>query len=403
MSFLEDYNTFTSSLEVPSIFQVWCAYSALSAAAQRKIWIDMGHFQVSPNLYVILVAPPGKCGKSTAMNIVRELLSQIEGIKTKSDSITKEKIYEAMEASAQRFEFPEHRTKVFQHCSLTIFANEMSLLIKRGDKDFVSSLNSLFDSLTSFKHSTKTRGENVLVYPYLNIIGGTTPEWLSTNVHEDVIEGGLSARTVLVFSDRPNPPNPFPFLTTEAKLAKERILLRLHKITTIGGVFKMSDDTHDYYGEWYIKHHNTPVTNNKMAGWWSRKRIHLLKLSMLNALAEHDHLIIELPDMQSAMAVLTLTEPLIEKALRGVGRNVLSPITQDILDIITKQGSIHLAELNLLFRDRVNQQEFKEIIGSIVETGQAHHSVKDGQVYIEVATMFPQKEVKLEEEKGSKT
>jgi len=96
MSFLHDYHTYTESLEVPEIFHVWSALAALSAAAQRKIWLSVGGLlNIAPNIYVVLNAPPG-IGKDTAMNLIRNMLGEFKSIKSKSDSITKEKIFQDM-------------------------------------------------------------------------------------------------------------------------------------------------------------------------------------------------------------------------------------------------------------------------------------------------------------------
>ena len=212
MSFLDDYSTYTESLEVPEIFNLWCSMAALSAVAGRKVWLDLGMMKVAPNLYVVLNSAPGKCGKDTAMNLVRDMLASTPNVFTKSDSITKEKIFEYMESIIKTHPVNNSELKHIIHCSVTIFATEMSLLIKKNDKDFVSALCALFNTIPVLKHSTKTRGENIIINPYLCILGGTTPDWISANVQEDVIEGGLTARTMLIYSDTPRPPNPDPLV-----------------------------------------------------------------------------------------------------------------------------------------------------------------------------------------------
>jgi hypothetical protein len=368
MGFIEDYLLYTESVESPEIFSTWCAYSCLSAAAQRKIWMDMDLFRVVPNLYITLIAPPGRCRKGVSMGIAKELVDSIESIKTKSDSITKEAIFEAMEASVQRFELPEHRTGNFIHSSLTIYANEMSLLIKKGDKDFVAALNSLFDSQIVFKHTTKTRGENKIVNPYLNILGCTTPDWINANIHEDILEGGLSARTMLICMYKPKPPNPEPKLSDESRVAKLRLMKRLNQILNIGGKYRLNKEAREYYNDWYIRHYNIEPPSQKLTGYWHRKATHLLKLSMLTSLAVHDHNEVSLDDVKFALGLLDMSEPCFEEALKGVGRNQLSSHAQDILEFVKMKGSVEQGIVLANFYHTLNEKEFVEIIATLIAT-----------------------------------
>lgn len=384
MAFLEDYQIYTDVLEVPDIFHRWCAYSALAAAAQRKIYLDMGLYSVAPNLYIILNSPPGRCKKSTAMNIVRELLSNVEGVKTKSDSITKEKIYQAMQESIQRAEFPEHKTKIFTHSSLTIFANEMSLLIKRGDKDFVAALNSLFDSISEFKHSTKASGENIIPRPFLNIIGGTTPDWIASNIHEDVIEGGLSARTIIVYSNQPKPPNPWPEISPEAIAARDRVIKRLNDIARLVGRVTTTQDALEFYKQWYIEHYKKAPSDSRLTGYWNRKGVHLQKVATLTAIADRDDLKITGEDFVRALALLNLTEPLIQESLRSVGRNILNPDIQELMQLLEREKRIPVATIIATYSYKLSDAQIAEVLTTIVKMGKAElQTIADGQKLVQ--------------------
>lgn len=371
--FIEDYLTYTEPLEVPTIFNLWCSLSALSAAAQRKIWIELknpgdveGLFKLAPNLYVVLDADPG-VGKDTAMNIVRELLVHIPQIKTKSDSITKEKIYESMEGAFTKFDFPDSRLKTLAHCSLTVFATEMSLLIKRHDKDFVSALNALYNCLSVFKHSTKTRGENIILCPYLTILGGTTPDWVSANIQEDVIEGGLTARTIMIFSNDRSQTNPWPGISVKGMEIRARLIARLEKILGLGGQFEWTNETRKLYSDWYHEHRSQLVKNPVMRGFHTRKPVHIVKVAMLLSLSYKDELVLEPGDFLGAKALIDKVEPSVERALRGAGRNVLNVYAEEMLEVIASapNGQVNLVELLQLFRWKLGRQDFMEVLESL--------------------------------------
>lgn len=366
MPYLDDYKEFTSPLEVPEIFHIWVAMSTLSACAQRKIWLDMGHFKVTPNLYVILDAEPGKCGKSTAMGVSKSLLLKLEKVKTQTGSITMRKVYSTMEEA--RTPFMPNGMADF-HCSLTLFANEMGVLIKGGDKDFVIALNDLFDCQPVLKHSTQHHGTNVIPNPYLNILGCTTPDWIAQNLGADIVEGGFSARAIFVFSSDVSKVNAFPEISDKGREALIRIMHRLQKITELEGEVKFSPGGRAFYKMWYdnfYKPTNYPK-NPKMNGFHFRKRIHLLKCAILMSLAERDDLLITEEDLAITLQLLEITEPSIEAALKGVGRNILSPVAENIYLQVRTAKKISLASLSASNYHQCNAVEFKEMITALTQ------------------------------------
>lgn len=370
-SWLDDYALAVQNLESPDIFHMWCAFSALSSAAQRKVYLDWGHFQVCPNLYIVLVSEPGRCAKTTAMNVARKLVSRVDTIKTMSDSITKEKIYVAMQENSQVFQFTP--TEIFTHCSLTIYASEMSVLIKSYDKDFVGSLNSLFDTINDlpFRHATKHSGSNIIPNPYLNIIGCTTPQWLAENIQEDVVEGGFSSRTIFVYSDTPNKPVPRPSLRPDQVVAIERLIIRLERITSLGGCFTIDPIAAQVYDEWYFKHYASRATNLRMAGYHARKKIHVLKIAMLRSLSIKDQLVITPEDILYAIALLDEVEKPMEIALRGIGRNKLNADMERILRDIQRMPNkkIQVKQLIAMNTFQLRDEELQECIRVMTAMG----------------------------------
>ena len=91
-NWLEAYMAFTHSLESPDEYHTWTALSTIGGAVRRRAYFDMGHFKLYPNLYAVLVGPPGRCKKSTAMRVGRGMLAELPGIKFTTDSITREKL-----------------------------------------------------------------------------------------------------------------------------------------------------------------------------------------------------------------------------------------------------------------------------------------------------------------------
>ena len=85
-SWLDEYMHYTRNQESPALFHKWCGISAVGAALERHISIDMGEegekgaYQVRPNLFIILVADPALCKKSTAIDMMSDLLIEMEAV-----------------------------------------------------------------------------------------------------------------------------------------------------------------------------------------------------------------------------------------------------------------------------------------------------------------------------------
>lgn len=369
MSFFDDYQMYVDPLEVPQIFHLWCAFSAIAAVAQRKIWLDRGHFEITPNLYVLLVGPPG-VGKDTAMNIVRnKLLGKIKDVPMLYDSITKEAIYKEMESRVQMSKLRDG--KMLTHCSLTVFVSEMSVFVKEGDKDFVGMLNNLYNTNDIFEYRTKGAGVNTLPNPYLNILSATVPDWISTNIDQEIIGGGYFARTTVVYCTVKSKLNPDPKLTEAGIQAYHRLLHRLEQIKLLGGQIGFPSDTKRFYEEWYMRHYDdkNKVHDPRMEAYHERKKVLLQKLGIIISLADRDDLVVRVEDLERGLAWLDMTEEGMRAALRGVGRNKLNADMEAVARHVEREGKIRLDELYAKHAHNVRDQDFMEIIFTLQKQG----------------------------------
>src|SRR5712671_3481375 len=74
--------------ESPESFHFWTAVSTIAGALRRRVWINQLHFQWTPNMYIILVGPPGVAAKSTSIRQGLNLLEAVPGINFGQQSLT---------------------------------------------------------------------------------------------------------------------------------------------------------------------------------------------------------------------------------------------------------------------------------------------------------------------------
>ena len=60
IDFIEACIKATTGTPIPDRFSQWTAISAVAGALGRKCWLSMTNYDIRPNMFVILVAPPGR-------------------------------------------------------------------------------------------------------------------------------------------------------------------------------------------------------------------------------------------------------------------------------------------------------------------------------------------------------
>lgn len=352
---------YTAESESPDEYHIWTALSTISGAIRRKAFFNMGYFLLYPNLYIVLVGPPGRCKKSTAMRIGRKLLAQAgPGINFTTDSVTRERLIVDLTQS-----------HADGHSSMTAYSTEFASLLTSSGMDMVVFLTDIYDSPDEWTHKTKIGGTNKIKAPYLNLIGATTPDWIARSLPLDTVGIGLTSRVLFIYQDTPRIKKPFPELSKE-QFELETILARdLQRIALISGQYILDSSAKSYYENWYVTKHQgeRPITDPRLTGYFERKPMHILKVAMLVSAARKDDVVLTEEDIKDSMALLEHIEPAMEKTFAGVGKNPLTQDLQQTLEMITSQPGIEFGQLLDLFKHSLRKEEMEEVLNTLQSIG----------------------------------
>lgn len=365
------YKAYTYELEAPDEYHTWVGLNVLAGAIRRNVWFDMSYFILYPNLYVVLVSPPGVGTKSTAMGVGKKILATIPNIKTSSDSVSRKQLIVDLRNS-----------KVGNQSAMTIYSSEFATLIGTSKIEMVVLLTDLYDCPTpKWEHRTETGGIHIVENPYVNMIAGTTPDQFAKTMPLDVVGTGLASRTIFVWGDEPRvrPWRPTP---NEAQRELAKLLAAdLNHISTLQGEFNISPEANTIYDHWYRELRPTEhrIADSRIASYYARKRSHLLKVSMLMSLSRRDSLIIEAQDVQDALDLLAETERGMPFVYGGVGKNPLAgDINELLVEMLQRPHGATLNELLDKFKYSVRLGEVKEILDTLILT---KHIVLEGNRY----------------------
>jgi hypothetical protein len=361
-SWLDAYLAYTAESESPEEYHLWTGISVIAGALQRHVFFDMGYFLLYPNMYIVLVGPPGRCKKSTAMRIGRDVLKAVPSAKFTADSTTREKLIinlsQALKDGAS---------------AMTAHSTEFATMLTSSGMDMVVFLTDIFDCPPSWEHDTKAGGKNTIKAPFLNLLGATTPDWISRAMPLDTIGVGLTSRIIFVHQDTPREADPIPRLTDAQKALAQILISDLIGIASLSGEYKLSTEADAHYREWYrarLKNPN-PTGDPRLAGYFERKPMHLLKLAMIVAASRRDALVIEEPDMVGAMEILEKIESKMTRVFSGVGKNPLQADKEAVLIAIIEsgKGGMTMGELLGMFNYSLRKDELAEVLDTLMLIG----------------------------------
>lgn len=364
---------FTSGSECPDSYLYWTALATLSAAVQRRIHIKWLYYTFYPNIYVILVGPPGRVHKSSAIKFGRKLLTDCD-IAVAADAATKEAIIREMK---------EHGSGGAN--ALGIFSSEFGSFIAPSGPRMVEFLTDIYDCPDDWQYKTKTQGKDKLPAPYLSLLAGTTPAWIAEEFTSAFIETGFAARTIFVSEKDPRFRRAFADITPEMHDMRDRLVRDLDGIAGLEGEMVWTGDAREWFRSWYEDgEFDKESIDYRLEGYLNRKPTHIVRLSMLLSLAESSGLVLDRRHMEQAKFLLDGIEPTMAQAFASVGRNPVASAQERIAADIKKAGEMTYADLLKDNTHELSKQELDEVLTVLTMTGQVQrdHGRPGGLVYV---------------------
>ena len=372
---LRAFVEFGSYGEAPLKNLFWTGVSAVAGALRRRVWIDQKYFQWIPNFYVIMVAPPGIVSKSTTANIGMNLLREVEGINFGPDVITWQQLITNLSSANSAEPDPREPGAFYPMAAVNYCSDELGNLLNPNDRDLVDALVNLWDGKRGvFKKETKTSGKDSVENPFVNIIGCTTPSWISGTFPEYLIGGGFTSRCVFVYADRKRQLVPLVDEAVPKDFDDQRKLL-IHDLKVIAqlfGEFEITPAAREWNKTWYKHHWEHPtaeLNTDQFAGYLARKQTHMFKLAMVLSAARGDSLRIEAEHLEAAAAMAGAIEEDMPKVFAKIGQNEITRGSSIIIETVYKQPSgVSKTDLyKRLFRN-LSYREFDEALNGAINS-----------------------------------
>lgn len=374
---IEEICLYYQETEVPGAFALWSGLFAVSACMGRNCFIDQGHFTVYPNLYVVLTAGSGVCRKSTAINIVSDLVDRVDPpITILSQRITPEELIGTLSKRS-------NQENIIVEESVGYFiADEVSTLIDKttGMAALIPILTKLYDG-KNFDYSTRSHGKEFVKNPCLGILGGSTLEWIKESFPAHAIGGGFTARIVFVFRSQREREIPWPRKSKENADRFDRIAVDLNQIAKLRGAFGVTEDAIELYSDEYRNFLKEPIASNPLTTRYAERRhVTLLKVATILSASRSDDREITKEDIWRASQILRGAESGREHIMRKIVSEPCGDLCEQIMSLIITRGTISRADLLYETRHKITHKELDVILEGIVESGHVKKTIKDSKL-----------------------
>lgn len=337
MDFIDQFLEYTADVSSPPLFRLWSGIMLVAGALERRVSIKVGRRHSYPNLYVLLVAPPG-VGKSV-IDDVRDLWynAQIPGLKIPAfhvspDSMTKASLIDAL--AGAKVVYTPKGDKPFIYHSLLVAAEEFSVLLPAYDMEYIGTLNGIWNN-KDVHEETRRHGpqrETKIEFPTLNMIGGAQPQWLASLFPEDAWGTGLARRLVMIYAT--DTPHRSIFFNSEIdESLRDKLLVRMGQLSQLAGTMKWTPEAHKQLEDWYMSGDpnmgGAPVPSHTKLQHYNRSRGYFaFKLTIIAACSRSNDMIIEARDVDRALGWMLEAE----RYMPDIFRAMLGKSDKDVLD-----------------------------------------------------------------------
>lgn len=359
---LDAFLFYTKESECPTSYLTWSGLHTLSAITQRRISAPWVYYSIYPNLYIMLIGPPGVTHKNSAIRFSRKALRAANAV-ISSDAISKEALIQMM------------MTRVTdEKNAVTVAPSEFATFMRTSGPPMVEFLTDIFDSEENFEYTTKGSGTQTIPAPFLTMFTGATPGWMSSEFDRTFIEGGFASRTLFIAEVEPRFRKAFAHISDEMRKVYRHLIEDLLVIREIEGEFVWTQGGHDWFEHWYEKVLPTQTFDHRLTGYHGRKAVHLLKIAQLVCInkgttVSADELILDEEVFSRGLELLESIEPNMVRTFRTIGDNPYSTDLQRIADDIRHEGRVKASVIYGLNIHVMEKQTIDEIMMALQAMG----------------------------------
>ena len=364
---INSFMELTDNSEPPLLFRKWAAISAIAAALQRKVRVELGmSLTFYPNLYIVLVGPSAT-GKGTAMKFASDIIEQIPTIRLSAQATSLQALIRRMK-DTNLTDVNINTGEQTYHSSLTIFSTEFTVFLGYHNQELIAALCEWYDCHNRWTYETIARKKEEVVGVWVNLFAGTTPDAIQASLPIESIGGGLTSRIIFVVEEKRGKLVVIPTKTEREIQLQQKLVYDLEAINQLSGIMNYTEGFLKIYSDWcYYADTHRPFQDKKFDGYCGRRRKHLITLSMVCCASHSDEMIVTSDDIERAIELLAEVEMKMGKVFKGMGRSGTSDLLNDAITFIANSAvpDVPLFQFARYFEGDMDKAEMDRVLTTL--------------------------------------
>lgn len=336
---------------------------------------------IYPNMFTLLVGPPAS-GKTNAIRPIRELWARIKSLNLAPDNVTKAALIDALSKALRTI--INSTSEAYTFSSMAVPCSEFGVFFTHHDLEFLSVLNHIYDSPSSYREERRTAGIIEINKPYLVILAGTQPDFLNSFLPDEAWGMGFTSRLIMIYADAA--PAADLFSMTEFK--SSTLAPDLVRIFEKKGEFRWTQNAIDEINAWNRAGCPPRPTHSKLGHYSSRRALHCIKLAMISSASRLGDMIVTVDDFERARDWLIQAEVTMPDIFRAMGQRSDSQVIIDLhYHIYRKWASVQIdkrvpiteQEIYNFLHTRIPSEKIKGMIDVAERTGYIRKALYPGE------------------------
>jgi hypothetical protein len=380
MNLIDHVLDMCDEVETPRSYLRWATLAAISAIIKRQVYVEKYFYRVYPNVYVMLVGPPG-ITKSYATNLSRLMVESVNSTKIVTGQNSIEGILEYI-ASSENDE--KGVPKGNGNAEAFIVADEFTTLVLDNPQAF-SILTDLYDSCYKDEWPKRLKSGTIkLKKPYVTMITATNIAHFNDKLRQVDVEGGFIGRTMVILEKERYRINSLlrkPKMIFDVTKVREELI----RISKLEGEFKFDkDSTLVFFENWDREFKEQ--TREDTTGIFKRMPDSVLKVAMLNTIAEGDELVFTKARLERAIEICRGLITNIRSVTAGVGSAANSQAMVHFMQCLIGAENHRMEHKTMLNRNysHFDTYELAKIVETLTQAGVIRMDISGSHRYYQM-------------------
>lgn len=379
------------SYAYPEKFLRWAAVSAVAGALERRTWIYYKNAQIYPNLFIMLIGPPGS-GKSKSAGEAMRYLACIKELSFSPNDINPASFITYLEEVGARKSF-SYKGIEYRHSATFLYASEAINTLGEKYGSIIKLLTDLYDCGHNGWHkdkawhkTTKGSGDERIFNPCINMLACTTLEWLTDFIDVKDLRGGFSSRNLFIHESSYNTDLiEWKDETEEEQVSKEfnrGLIADLQQIAQLKGKFTISEEVRKRAPlvEQQVAIELSEDPANRFNHFKVRKFWNILKLAQILSASESSRMIIEWKHFERAQAMLEEFMKDLPTLFSNIGRNKDAPVLAEMDEWMRGSEWFSQSDFMANFRNEMRVQDLTATWKSMTSAGALIYKIEGTKI-----------------------